>query len=278
MKVLKYILLFCYLLIMAGIAGKTLIIFPGASVIFLLGLNLFWLFGMIYGLVTLIKGRNRQEAAMIALSFVLTMGIVFKFMHWPGASFMIIIGSSILLFGSLFILIFFLSKKIKVTQAILFLSVGISSLFFCFKIMRWPGAFILLIIALFSMLVAIFFLIRENKKLNIAKTVLLSIMLSVVLLSSAKESSIYKFMRINDSMYSHPEHLYTYAWILNNEGAYEQAKNSLDRAIRELNDPNNIYINRLVESKENTLARFKRAKISLESTNWREFEEPSRKN
>ena len=147
MKAIKYILLFSYLLIITGVFGKTLLIFPRASIMLLLGLNLFLSFGVIYGIITLVKQQNRQEAAMIAVSMILSLGITFKFMYWPGASIMIIIGTPVQLFGSIGILAYSSSKKIKITQAILFLSIGISSLFFCFKVMRWPGSTFLFILS-----------------------------------------------------------------------------------------------------------------------------------
>ena len=112
-----------------------------------------------------------------------------------------------------------------------------------------------------------------------AKTILISIILFIVLLFTVNESSIYKFGRISygNSNYNHPEHLYKYAWILKNEGKYEKAKTYLDQAISEVNNPDNFHINKLPESKEKTLIRFKKAKVLLESKKWDEFEEVSRK-
>jgi hypothetical protein len=86
---------------------------------------------------------------------ILLLGNFFKFMHWPGASFLLLTGITLL--ALVFIpIMFFL--KIKENQSVaekLFLGVGLVlasafSLSVLFKLMHWPGANILGNISLFG--------------------------------------------------------------------------------------------------------------------------------
>ncbi|MFK7900625.1 MAG: hypothetical protein AB8B61_07695 [Cyclobacteriaceae bacterium] len=275
MKIIKYILFFSLFLILSGIVGKTMTLFPGASAILMFGFLILLLFGMIYGIIALVKSQHRQEAAMIAVSMILMTGILFKFMHWPGASVMIIVGSPILMFGSIGIAAYSISKKIKASQSLLFLSIGMSSLFFCFKLMRWPGSTTLFLLGAIVMIVAIIFLIKQKEKINIAKSTLLVVIILIVLLFKTNESDVYKFGHIStlNPSYNHPEHLYTYSSILSKEGMDEAASYYLEEAIKQLNNPDNFHLNKLYDSPENSLRRYQKAKELLESGNWSEFEE-----
>lgn len=75
---------------------------------------------------------------------------LFKLMHWPGASFMIIVGMSFLLM--FFIPLFFINRMIEnkniwniLSSAIGFISLEITFAGIMFKIMHWPGASFMLI-------------------------------------------------------------------------------------------------------------------------------------
>ena len=88
---------------------------------------------------------------------VLSFGILFKFMHWPGAATLITCG--IVLFSLLFLPLLFLLKVKEKQQAINRFSIGIGtlcaigfSLSTLFKIMHWPGANVLGISAIAIML------------------------------------------------------------------------------------------------------------------------------
>lgn len=78
-------------------------------------------------------------------AMVLSFGILFKFMHWPGASALIVCGIGI--FSLIFLPLLFLLKVKEKQQAINRFSIGIGtlcaigfSLSTLFKIMHWPGA------------------------------------------------------------------------------------------------------------------------------------------
>jgi len=89
--------------------------------------------------------------------FVLSFGILFKFMHWPGAAFLIV--SGVVLFSLLFLPLLFTLKVKEKQQAqdkfiLIFgtLSGILFSLSTLFRIMHWPGANIMGITAIGIML------------------------------------------------------------------------------------------------------------------------------
>lgn len=87
---------------------------------------------------------------------VLSLGILFKFMHWPGASFLILTGIILLSFVFLPLLFALKAKEKKESKDKIVIGLGalaaISlSLGVMFKIMHWPFANILCISALFIM-------------------------------------------------------------------------------------------------------------------------------
>lgn len=76
---------------------------------------------------------------------VMSLGIFFKFMHWPGASILIILGIAVS--SLLFLPLLFTLKakekqhtKDKITLAIATLAGTLISLAILFKVMHWPGA------------------------------------------------------------------------------------------------------------------------------------------
>jgi hypothetical protein len=88
-------------------------------------------------------------------TLLLVLGLVFKFMHWPGAAAMLVL--SILLFSLLFLpLVFILKAKETTTSTVKWSSgIGIAagmsiSLGILFKVMHWPFANMLVICALLA--------------------------------------------------------------------------------------------------------------------------------
>lgn len=88
-------------------------------------------------------------------TLLLVLGLVFKFMHWPGASMLLVV--SILLFSLLFLPLVFLltAKDAKVSTARWSAGIGIAagmaiSLGILFKVMHWPYANILMICSLMA--------------------------------------------------------------------------------------------------------------------------------
>jgi hypothetical protein len=78
-------------------------------------------------------------------AFLFIVGAFFKFMHWPGASFLIVISITVLSFIFLPILFVFKVKEVSAKRDII--TIGIATIFgilislaALFKIMHWPGA------------------------------------------------------------------------------------------------------------------------------------------
>lgn len=89
-------------------------------------------------------------------AFILTIGILFKFMHWPGAAVMILSGILILSFVFLPLLFILKAKEKKDSKDKIIIALGAiasisMSLGILFKIMHWPFANILCISAIVIM-------------------------------------------------------------------------------------------------------------------------------
>lgn len=98
--------------------------------------------------------KNTMIRSGSLATLLLVLGLVFKFMHWPGASVMLLV--SILLFSLLFLPLVFLltNKDPKVSTARWSAGIGIAagmsiSLGILFKVMHWPYANMLILCALF---------------------------------------------------------------------------------------------------------------------------------
>ena len=85
-------------------------------------------------------------------------GIVFKHMHWPGASILIVIGAGI---GLVFLLMY-LTSAVKILQSGIEKTNGILAVItmitvlvgFTFKVQHWPGATIILYVSHVSLLIS----------------------------------------------------------------------------------------------------------------------------
>jgi hypothetical protein len=262
--------------VLMGILGNSLSIFPGSKPIMALGLLIYLLSAFIYGIIALVKKQNRVEGGMMALSGLLVLGLIFKIMYWPGGGPLIVIGSPILLFGSIGLLIYSLVNNHKLSLTLLFVSIGISSIFFCFKFMRWPGASLLFFPGAIGMITAIVYMIVKQVKLDSSKIVLITIMALIVILFSTSSSALFRFRHINltNSNYNSPEHYHEYANILYNEGKYDEALLNVKLAIQEVENPNNLLLNDLVDSPTESKARYERALNLINSQSWNELEEP----
>ena len=139
-------------------------------------------------------------------------GSFFKIMHWPGASFFILIG--MVTSSLIFLPLFFLFKKNETTESKnkLILAIGtINGILFCvsslFKIMHWPGAHALWLLTIGMMMflfIPLFFfngIKKEETKTNtIATTIILIIVAGFFFaLTSLRASKQVYFAK----MYSH---------------------------------------------------------------------------
>ncbi len=158
----------------------------------------------------------------IAAATFFIIGSFFKFMHWPGASALILLG---MLIGALVYLpLLFLFKKNETTEsrAKLVLAIGtINGILFCiqslFKVMHWPGAntmwFVTLALFVFVFIPLYFFngIKNESTKVNTITTTLILIILSGVffLMTSLRPSFTVQKKTIQSDQ--HMEDSYHYA-------------------------------------------------------------------
>jgi len=129
--------------------------------------------------------KNTMIRSGSLATLLLVLGLVFKFMHWPGASVMLVV--SILLFSLLFLPLVFLltTKDAKVSTARWSAGIGIAagmsiSLGILFKVMHWPYANMLILSALF-VLVFLFLPIYFFSGIRNPETKLNTIVTSIVI-------------------------------------------------------------------------------------------------
>jgi hypothetical protein len=108
-------------------------------------------------------------------SFIVMIGVLFKIMHWPGASIAMTIGVG--LFAAIYSISLFIDKQkfaktasqkssnVFVLLAMITISVG-----FLFKVMHWPGAGVIIYISNFALLILIpVVLIKAAKEADAVK-------------------------------------------------------------------------------------------------------------
>lgn len=276
MKGIKYILLFSFALTLLGIIARTLVPFRGGNESFILGVLILSLLIPIYGILALVKKQHRIEASMLFISIPLIFGVLFRLMNWPFGNEMVIIGSQILFLVSIGILIYSIIKKIKISESILFVTIGFCGLTYCFKVLFWPGSKTLIIAAFITIGVALLIILRKKSKFNVSKVVLGVIILLFTLSFITKESKLFQNSNINllSPESNHPEDYYQYAWLLYSEGDTKKAKTNLQNAIDELNNPDNKYANRFSKNRNNYLKTYETAMNMLNNDNWNNLEWP----
>jgi len=257
-----------------GLFGKTFAPFDNAEIILFFGLATYLISAILYIVLALVNKKHRIEAAMMGISFPLVVGILFTLMRWPFAGPLVVIGGPIILVLSIGLLIYLLEQKRKVSLGAFYVATGASSLFFCFKIMFWPGTFPLFIFAAITIIAAIMVLLVEKQKITSAMIVLIILNGLIVMTVFARESRMYCYKHLNTirTEYNFPEKYYTYAWMLYKEGNSEESKTNLQLAIQEAQNPNNITVYELDDLPEVTVKRYERALNLLNAKNWTEKE------
>jgi glucan phosphoethanolaminetransferase (alkaline phosphatase superfamily) len=274
MKLLKYLLLFLFAVILIGISGKTVTPFTYAGLILFFSMIGYFVGGMIYIILTLVNEKHRIEAAMIGISFPFVVGLFFTCMRWPFGGPLIVVGSSVMLMLSIGLFIYVLVQNRNVLLGALYAATGLSSLYFCFKIMLWPGSFPLFIFAVTGVLATIIFLFVKKQKLTSAVVLLLILNGCIFVTVFASKSQLYCYKHLNTLKpeINFPENYYTYAWMLYQEGKTEEAKANLKLAMQEAKNPKNIRAHESGEQPEETIQRYQRAMDLLNANNWTEKE------
>lgn len=274
MKVIKYILVSAFLVVLVGIFGRSVIEFPGSKALIKFGLLTEVIFIFIYGIFALIKKKNRIEAGMMGIAIFMLLGFIFKFMSWPGGGALTIIGSNIVTISSVGVAAYTIFKNRKKVLGIFYLSIGLGCLFLCFRIMRWPGSMVLFLPSAITVFIAVIVLIKQKMKME------LSIYVSLILTGInfavffSKPSQFYRFTNINglQAMYNSPEDYHTYAWILYKEGDIEEAKTNLKMAIGQTKNTENVRLYDLYDGPEQSAERYERALKLVERNQWIEIE------
>jgi hypothetical protein len=132
--------------------------------------------------------------ASIIFSFIVIIGIVFKFLHLPGASFMLVFG--LLGASCLYLLNGFNTNNLKglskVIHVVMYYSLSIFIIGFLFMIMHWPGSSIMVAIGLISfILVYILYLYNyfKSEKKSSIDIQIISCLLILILVSTFLRTS-----------------------------------------------------------------------------------------
>lgn len=133
--------------------------------------------------------KNIMLASGAFSAIILSAGILFKFMHWPGAGVLITCGIG--LFSLIFLPLLFLLKVKERQQAINRFSIGIGtlcaigfSLSTLFKIMHWPGANVLGISAI-ALMVLVFLPVYFFTGIKHSETKVNTIVTSILVIAGA---------------------------------------------------------------------------------------------
>ncbi|MEI6576009.1 MAG: hypothetical protein WCO63_07525 [Bacteroidota bacterium] len=159
----------------SGVAGMALLVFgilfkmqhyPGGDILLVIGFLL--LGGLFFPASLMVMRKEYQQLDRPLIYITLMIGglaiifaVLLKVLHWPGANILFLLGYSMMDLLFLPLLLFSLLKNTSDSQLKTTYVIGAFSLFFCmagglFKMLHYPGAFILLIVGSLG-LTAVFF-------------------------------------------------------------------------------------------------------------------------
>lgn len=275
MNIIKYVLYFSFILIVAGFLGHSIVLIDGAKGVLKLGLFTLLIFSLIYFILSLIKKKERIASGMITLSGLLILGVFFKLMNYPGGGVFVIVGSQIILMGAIGILIYSLTKKRNVEIPVAYLAVGICALFFVFKVQYWPEFVMLIGTTALSILVGTVFIFKQKKILVPSSIVILIIYGFTISLIFTSQSQVFRFKQIEiNQSETNPEFFHNYSWELYNEHKFDEASINIDKAIYEVSNEDNSTHYRISDIQQLWLERYLRAKEKIKNQNWNEIERP----
>jgi len=127
------------------------------------------------------KAKPMLNGLMLVLA---TAGVLFKTMHWPGASMMLILA-----FGILFISLFTTLLKENKAQgmsstenAAMITTFSLLILGTAFRMQHWPGAMVLVVLGTFSTLALVFYGVFNRNSLKLGAQGTFTLLLFLVIL------------------------------------------------------------------------------------------------
>lgn len=275
MKLIKYLLYFSLILIVLGFIGNSVILINGAKSTLKIGVFALFIFVPVYFIISIIKKRERIFSGMIMLAEVLILGVLFKLMGYPGGGVFVVIGSQLVLIGSVGILIYSFTKKRNVEISVAYLAIGFCALFFCFKVQFWPDFAMLMGTAGIGILIGTIYMVKKKKVIMPRSIIIFLIYGFTCSLFFTSPSQILRFLKIElTQSETDPENFYNYSWELYKEGKHEAALENLDKAIYEVSNENNSTHYRITDIQDVWLERYLRAKKKVLNENWEEIEYP----
>jgi len=131
--------------------------------------------------IYLMKAKPLLNGLMLVLA---TAGVLFKTMHWPGASIMLILA-----FGILFISLFTTLLKENKAQgmsstenAAMITTFSLLILGTAFRMQHWPGAMVLVVLGTFSTLALVFYGVFNRNSLKLGAQGTFTLLLFLVIL------------------------------------------------------------------------------------------------
>jgi|GEM_PF-1042665 len=143
---------------------------------------------------TQIRGFTMKKIQIIAWTTFL-IGIVFKFLHYPGASLLLLLGALLLFIHS----IIYLCKNAKTNLPISFLhlSYSILTIYVLFRFQYWPGCSLLFLIGFFVTVFCFFLLFKNKTQFKLPQIFLVVYFVFFFVLSFTHSYKIYYLFNLN---------------------------------------------------------------------------------
>lgn len=168
---------------------------------------------------------------------IFIIGLLFKILHWPGASLLAVLGATLLILHSLI----FLAKNAKnqLTQSLMNVAIAAWMVYLLFRVQYWNHAQTVFLIALaLTITASMCHVILTNKPKNSAMPFYGVVVLGL-LLSSMRAHQVHGFMALNPVLYSKGRTIDYYGWdkqtwFLYLAGKYDEALEANEKTIQAL--------------------------------------------
>lgn len=184
---------------------------------------------------------------------IFTIGLSFKYMHWPSASLQMILGSLLMLIFSIVFLI--KNAKNDSAKSFLYLSSTFISTYLMFRFMYWGGAQFLFIFTALISIVTIALHFKHKVKINIKHILIIAYFTGFIGLSFMHSHTLFyitnkyyiEYEPSGEYDSGYPRALDKYSWFLYLAGKYDEAEQMNAKALMFINDqietePNNPWL------------------------------------